>query len=283
MKRKQDARVDDQQIDADRSQSEREQRGADATEPHAQRDDEREWRQRKLRSAGAGKEDSGPRRDRDPCRRDGVRRHAPQEPAESRGLVHRSLAGHVGENGLARQITTTAMMMLTREPRNMAQELCCPSLQPLSTAQSCQPNAVFACSAGDATHDSSRFSPAARGTPLAAVAAMDATCAGCGRTIPDFSRVCEHCGHGSAEQLLLPTLATSLQGDPEPNTATNGFDFTPDPADFAPESFDFPTSSDPGSLDAGDFEPLEDSIFRFEAERRRRGGFSSGFTRIFVR
>ena len=153
LKRKQDARFDDQQIDADRSQSEREQRGADATEPHAQRDDEREWRQRKLRGAGAGKKDSGPRRDRDPGRRDSVRRHATQEPAESRGLVHRSLAGHVGENGLARQITTTAMMMLTREPRNMAQELCCPSPQPLSTAQSCQPNAVFACSAGDATHD----------------------------------------------------------------------------------------------------------------------------------
>ena len=115
--------------------------------------------------------------------------------------------------------------------------------------------------------DSSRFSPAARGTPLAAVAAMDATCAGCGQTIPDFSRVCEHCGHRSAEQLPLPTVATSPQRDPEPNTATKGFDFTPDPADFAPESFDFPTSSDPDSLDAGDFEPLEDSIFRFEAER----------------
>ena len=100
LKRKQDARFDDQQIDADRSQSEREQRGADATEPHAQRDDEREWSQRKLRGAGAGKKDSGPRRDRDPGRRDSVRRHAPQEPAESRGLVHRSLAGHVARKRL---------------------------------------------------------------------------------------------------------------------------------------------------------------------------------------
>ena len=112
-------------------------------------------------------------------------------------------------------------------------------------------------------HDSR---PAARGTPLAAVAAMDATCAGCGQTIPDFSRVCEHCGHRSAEQLLLPTVATSPRRDPEPNAATKGFDFTPDPDDFASESFDFPTSSDPVSPDAGDFEPLEDSIFRYEPE-----------------
>ena len=95
---------------------------------------------------------------------------------------------------------------------------------------------------------------------------MDATCAGCGRTIPDFSRVCEHCGHRRAEPLLLPTDATSLQGDPEPHTASKGFDFTPDPADFAPEGLDFPASSDPVSLDAGDLEPLEDSIFRYEPE-----------------
>lgn len=36
---------------------------------------------------------------------------------------------------------------------------------------------------------------------------MDATlCAGCGRDIPDFARVCEHCGHRLAEQLRLPAL-----------------------------------------------------------------------------
>ena len=67
---------------------------------------------------------------------------------------------------------------------------------------------------------------------------MDAKCAACDRTIPDFSRVCEHCGHRTAEQLQLPVNAVSLRGEPEPETVSGSFDFSPGAFDFSSEKSD---------------------------------------------
>lgn len=65
---------------------------------------------------------------------------------------------------------------------------------------------------------------------------MDVTCAGCDKTIPDFARVCQHCGHRIAEPHLLPAVALSLGNEVDPEPFLAGFDFAPDefPAPDAP-------------------------------------------------
>ena len=63
---------------------------------------------------------------------------------------------------------------------------------------------------------------------------MNPSCVSCGRDVPDFLRVCEHCGEPVVEQRLLPVFAESLQGDEQPV-----FDFVDDSFDPM-ASFDDP-------------------------------------------
>ena len=74
---------------------------------------------------------------------------------------------------------------------------------------------------------------------------MDVTCLGCEKPIPDFARVCPHCGHRMAERRLIPALALSWENEPDREPVLTGFDFAPDefpaadapPPAFAEEAF----------------------------------------------
>jgi hypothetical protein len=147
------------------------------------------------------------------------------------------------------------MMMLTREGRITADEPCDARRQRSMGRTNLSAECRFRIRAGGAQPITSRFSALARGTPLAAFAAMNAICAGCGRTIPEFSRVCEHCGHCTAEQILLPTFALSLQPGPESDLASQGFDFSPD---ALPE---------PPPISSADLQLYEASFFESGAPR----------------
>jgi hypothetical protein len=59
--------------------------------------------------------------------------------------------------------------------------------------------------------------------------------------MPDFARVCEHCGHQAAEQLLLPSDALSLQSE-DRQEVTGGFDFAPEESSAMADSFEHPVS-----------------------------------------
>jgi hypothetical protein len=56
---------------------------------------------------------------------------------------------------------------------------------------------------------------------------MDVTCERCGKPMPDFARVCEHCGNQVAEQLALPAFAVPTETEPK-SEASENFDFAHD-------------------------------------------------------
>lgn len=55
-------------------------------------------------------------------------------------------------------------------------------------------------------------------------------CIGCGRSIPDFARVCEYCGYREEVQPRLPSLEVSSDDIPGPPPASAAFDFSADDA-----------------------------------------------------
>ena len=56
---------------------------------------------------------------------------------------------------------------------------------------------------------------------------MDPTCGRCGRTVPDYVRVCEHCGHVVAES-PFSLLGLSIDSSHAPEPMQGGFDFAHD-------------------------------------------------------
>jgi hypothetical protein len=83
---------------------------------------------------------------------------------------------------------------------------------------------------------------------------MSPSCASCGRDVPDFVRVCEHCGEPVAVQRQLPAFAESLRAEYEyEDELQPDFDFATlapestlkDEADSYVELYDEPTPATP--------------------------------------
>ena len=86
-------------------------------------------------------------------------------------------------------------------------------------------------------------------------------CVGCGREIPDFARVCEHCGHREVDQ-RQPSLELSFDEAPDAASEPDAFHFSVEKASepARPEAFKFSLDSFPESARSEAFEfSLENS------------------------